>query len=55
MGAFTSFTKSELFRPRYYFEDLPAHLTPVYDEKGRITGEPGDGARVLYFKKERDE
>lgn len=28
---------------------------PVYDEKGRITGELGDGARVLYFKKERDE
>jgi len=27
---------------------------PVYDETGRITGEPG-GARVLYFKKERDE
>ncbi len=27
----------------------------VYDEKGGITGEPGDGARVLYFKKERDE
>ena len=51
--AFPSFTKSELFRPRYYFEDLPAHLMPVYDEKGRITGEPG-GARVLYFKKERD-
>lgn len=51
VGAFTSFTKSELFRPRYYFEDLPAHLTPVYDEKGRITGEPGGGARVLYFKK----
>lgn len=43
-----------LFRPRYYFEDIPAHLMPVYDEKGRITGGPG-GARVLYFKKERDE
>ena len=27
----------------------------VYDEKGGITGEPGDGARVLYLKKERDE
>lgn len=27
----------------------------VYDEKGGITGEPGDGAGVLYFKKERDE
>lgn len=27
----------------------------VYDEKGGITGEPGDGAQVLYFKKERDE
>lgn len=24
-------------------------------QTGRITGEPGDGARVLYFKKERDE
>lgn len=24
-------------------------------QKGRITGEPGGGARVLYFKKERDE
>ena len=24
-------------------------------QAGRITGEPGDGARVLYFKKERDE
>ena len=23
--------------------------------QGRITGEPGDGARVLYLKKERDE
>ena len=55
VGAFTAFTKSELFRPRYYFEDLPAHLMSVYDEKGGITGEPGDGARVLYFKKERDE
>ena len=55
VGAFPSFTKSELFRPRYYFEDLPAHLMPVYDETGRITGEPGGGARVLYFKKERDE
>ena len=28
---------------------------PVYDEKSRITGKPGDGARVLHFKKERDE
>ena len=28
---------------------------PVYDEKGRITGELGGGAGVLYFKKERDE
>lgn len=55
VGAFPSFTKSKLFRPRYYFEDLPAHLMPVYDGKGRITGEPGDGAGVLYFKKERDE
>lgn len=55
VGDFTSFTKSELFRPRYYFEDLPAHLMAVYDEKGHITGEPGGGARVLYFKKERDE
>lgn len=53
VGAFPSFTKSGLFRPRYYFKDLPAHLMPVYDEKGRIPGEPG--ARVLYFKKERDE
>lgn len=53
--AFTSFTKSERFRPRYYSEDPPAHLTPVYDEKGRITGGPGGGAGVLYFKKERDE
>ena len=24
-------------------------------QKGRITGEPGGGARVLYFKKEWDE
>ena len=24
-------------------------------QTGRITGEPGGGARVLYFKKERDE
>ena len=24
-------------------------------QQGRITGEPGGGARVLYFKKERDE
>ena len=24
-------------------------------QTGGITGEPGDGARVLYFKKERDE
>lgn len=24
-------------------------------QQGGITGEPGDGARVLYFKKERDE
>lgn len=24
-------------------------------QTGRITGEPGDGAGVLYFKKERDE
>ena len=27
----------------------------VYDEKGGITVEPGGGAGVLYFKKERDE
>ena len=27
----------------------------VYGEKGGITGEPGGGAGVLYFKKERDE
>ena len=55
VGDFPSFTKCERFRPRSYFEDLPAHLMPVYDEKGRITGEPGDGAGVLYLKKERDE
>ena len=24
-------------------------------QQGRITGEPGNGAGVLYFKKERDE
>ena len=24
-------------------------------QQGHITGEPGGGARVLYFKKERDE
>lgn len=28
---------------------------PGRAQTGRITGEPGDGARVLYFKKERDE
>ena len=26
VGAFTSFTWSELFRPRYYFENLPLHI-----------------------------
>ena len=26
VGAFTSFTWSELFRPRYYFKDLPLHI-----------------------------
>ena len=30
-------------------------LLPGRAETGRITGEPGGGARVLYFKKERDE
>lgn len=30
-------------------------VLPGRAEAGRITGEPGAGARVLYFKKERDE
>jgi len=36
---------------------LPAAADPVDAglPDGRITGEPGGGARVLYFKKERDE
>ena len=42
-GYFTSFSLAELLQSRrYYFEDLPAHLYPIYDEDGNFTGEYDD-------------
>ena len=38
-GYFTSFSLVELLQSRrYYFEDLPAHLIPLYDEDGNFLG-----------------
>jgi len=38
-GYFTSFSLAELLQShRYYFEDLPAHLIPLYDESGQLQG-----------------
>lgn len=38
-GYFTSFSLAELLQSRrYYFEDLPAHLFPLYDEGGSFIG-----------------
>lgn len=38
-GYFTSFSLAELLESkRYYFEDLPAHLIPLYDEDGNFQG-----------------
>ena len=38
-GYFTSFSLAELLgSTRYYFEDLPAHLFPIYDENGNFQG-----------------
>ena len=38
-GYFTSFSLAELLQSRrYYFEDLPAHLIPLYDEDGNFQG-----------------
>lgn len=37
VGYFTSFTYGELFgTTRYYFEDLAAHIHPVYDDAGNF-------------------
>lgn len=38
-GYFTSFSLAELLQStRYYFEALPAHLIPLYDENGNFQG-----------------
>ena len=38
-GYFTSFSLAELLQSRrYYFEALPAHLIPLYDEDGNFQG-----------------
>ena len=42
-GYFTSFSLAELLQSRrYYFDDLPAHLYPIYDEEGNFTGQYDD-------------
>ena len=44
-GFFTSFTYADLFgTQRYYYNDLSAHISPVYDENGTLTGYDGDEA-----------
>ncbi len=48
-GYFTSFSLAELLQSqRYYFEDLPAHLYPIYDEEGNFTGQYDDTEAWLY-------
>ncbi len=45
IGYFTSFTHADLFETaRYYFNDLSAHLEPVYDGEGALTGYNADSA-----------
>lgn len=45
VGFFTSFTYADLFgTQRYYYNDLSAHISPVYDENGALTGYDGDEA-----------
>lgn len=45
VGFFTSFTYADLFgTQRYYYNDLSAHISPVYDENGTLTGYDGDEA-----------
>ena len=45
VGFFTSFTYADQFgTQRYYYNDLSAHISPVYDENGALTGYDGDEA-----------
>ena len=45
VGFFTSFTYADLFgTQRYYYNDLSAHISPVYDENVTLTGYDGDEA-----------
>ena len=45
IGYFTSFTNAELFEsPRYYFNDLSAHIEPVYNDAGEVVGYNADSA-----------
>lgn len=45
IGYFTSFTNAELFEtPRYYFNDLSAHIEPVYNDAGEIVEYNADSA-----------
>ena len=45
VGFFTSFTAADLFdTERYYFNDLAAHIRPVYDEAGNFIEYNADGA-----------
>lgn len=39
VGYFTSFTYADLFQTqRYFFNDLAAHIQPVYNDSGTLTG-----------------
>ena len=45
VGTFTSFTAQDLFTSnRYYFNDLAAHIKPVYDENGNFVKYDGTEA-----------
>lgn len=45
IGYFTSFTNAELFEsPRYYFNDLSAHIEPVYNDAGEVVEYNADSA-----------
>ena len=45
VGFFTSFTAADLFyTERYYFNDLAAHIRPVYDEAGNVVAYNADEA-----------
>lgn len=45
IGYFTSFTNAELFEtPRYYFNDLSAHVEPVYNDAGEVVEYNADSA-----------